>query len=136
MLRDIGWESDPFKLLQLSDDRKLLVHRLVKGFNNSNADVYDDIINGKGKGLIFLLHGLPGLGKTLTDSMFFSVQKTSHLASAVNRSDAVLCAGVDLSPYLDFRFLANPFSYIDNLLFYHTKKLLLLGYHTKSFLLL
>ncbi|KAL9625862.1 MAG: hypothetical protein Q9160_000182 [Pyrenula sp. 1 TL-2023] len=27
---------------------------------------FDDIIKGKGKGLVFLLHGPPGLGKTLT----------------------------------------------------------------------
>ncbi|KAF2186506.1 AAA family ATPase [Zopfia rhizophila CBS 207.26] len=66
LLRDIEWDSDPFKLLQFSEDAKLLVYRLVKGFNNRNEDVYDDIIRGKGKGLIFLLHGPPGLGKTLT----------------------------------------------------------------------
>jgi len=27
---------------------------------------YQDIVPGKGKGLVFLLYGKPGLGKTLT----------------------------------------------------------------------
>jgi DNA polymerase III delta prime subunit len=39
----------------------------------------DDIISGKGKGLIFLLTGPPGLGKTLTAGVYFySLSKTSH----------------------------------------------------------
>ncbi|KAL1901528.1 hypothetical protein Sste5346_001935 [Sporothrix stenoceras] len=66
-LREIEWKADPFNSLQLSSDKKRLVHRLVKGFDGgSQADMYDDLIEGKGKGLIFLLHGAPGLGKTLT----------------------------------------------------------------------
>lgn len=66
-LREIEWKTDPFNSLQLSADKKRLVHRLVKGFDGgSQADMYDDLIEGKGKGLIFLLHGAPGLGKTLT----------------------------------------------------------------------
>jgi hypothetical protein len=75
LLRDIDWDSDPFKSLQFSEDAKLLVYRLVKGFNNRSEDVYDDIIKGKGKGLIFLLHGPPGLGKTLTAGMSSSVRE-------------------------------------------------------------
>jgi hypothetical protein len=66
---------------------------LVNGFNNRNEDVYDDIINGKGKGLIFLLHGTPGLGKTLTTGMSSSVQKVSHLRrrgdTGMNSSESV-----------------------------------------------
>lgn len=66
-LREIEWKADPFNSLQLSADKKRLVHRLVKGFDGgSQAHMYDDLIEGKGKGLIFLLHGAPGLGKTLT----------------------------------------------------------------------
>ena len=66
MLKEIEWHGDPFSSLQANDSAKRLVGRLVKGFNSREEDVYDDIIKGKGKGLIFLLHGPPGLGKTLT----------------------------------------------------------------------
>ncbi|CAI4213275.1 unnamed protein product [Parascedosporium putredinis] len=65
-LTEIEWGRDPFRSLQLGEERKRLVHRLVTGFANDKTDAYDDVVAGKGKGLIFLLHGPPGLGKTLT----------------------------------------------------------------------
>jgi SpoVK/Ycf46/Vps4 family AAA+-type ATPase len=82
LLREIEWAADPYHSLQLSVDRKRLVHKLVKGFNTSGEDVYDDIIKGKGKGLIFLLHGPPGLGKTLTAGKFIPSER--HLNSSIN----------------------------------------------------
>jgi len=66
LLKPIQWHGDPFSSLQFTPEAKRLVERLVKGFTNRAEDVYDDIIKDKGKGLIFLLHGPPGLGKTLT----------------------------------------------------------------------
>lgn len=65
-LQEVAWNGDPFRSLQFTDQAKRLVDRLVRGFNNRDEDTYDDIISGKGKGLVFLLHGAPGLGKTLT----------------------------------------------------------------------
>jgi DNA polymerase III delta prime subunit len=32
---------------------------------------FDDMIKGKGKGMVFLLHGEPGVGKTLTAGELF-----------------------------------------------------------------
>jgi hypothetical protein len=86
LLREIEWKADPFQSLQLLEDKKLLVHRLVKGFDNSKADTYDDLIEGKGRGLIFLLHGAPGLGKTLTAGMSSRIPNKSQLVKAVNQS--------------------------------------------------
>ena len=65
-LKDVVWKGDPYEQLQLQPDRKLFIRRLVEGFSDKNSIAYDDIIEGKGKGLIFLLYGQPGLGKTLT----------------------------------------------------------------------
>ncbi|KAF6835424.1 AAA family ATPase [Colletotrichum plurivorum] len=69
-LEKITWKQDPFDALQLPQEKKHLVRSLVKGFNakaeKRKGIHYEDIIEGKGKGLVFLLHGPPGLGKTLT----------------------------------------------------------------------
>ncbi|KAF6817577.1 AAA family ATPase [Colletotrichum sojae] len=69
-LKEIIWKDDPFISLQLPDEKKSLVKHLVQGFGmeteNTANNSYEDIIEGKGRGLVFLLHGPPGLGKTLT----------------------------------------------------------------------
>ncbi len=71
-LKDLSWTDDPFKGLQLPAENKLLVMSLVRGFEaNSSSAGYDDVIQGKGRGLVFLLHGSPGLRKTLTAGMRF-----------------------------------------------------------------
>lgn len=54
-----------FDSLVLSQQKKDLISSLVKEQSNKESH-FDDIIKGKGKGLIFLLHGEPGTGKTLT----------------------------------------------------------------------
>ncbi|KAK4222890.1 hypothetical protein QBC38DRAFT_447848 [Podospora fimiseda] len=65
-LRDTKWNQEAYEALQLDPITKDLVKSLVVGHNNSLLRGFDDIIGGKGQGLVFLLHGKPGLGKTLT----------------------------------------------------------------------
>lgn len=65
-LQDIEWDPDAFKQLQLAESTKDDLEALVKGFDPEAQTGFDDAIQGKGKGLIFLLHGEPGLGKTMT----------------------------------------------------------------------
>jgi ATP-dependent Lon protease len=48
----------------LDPDKKLLLTAMVK--EHIVSDTSADIIEGKGNGLIILLHGGPGTGKTLT----------------------------------------------------------------------
>nr|XP_036574914.1 AAA family ATPase [Colletotrichum truncatum]XP_036575124.1 AAA family ATPase [Colletotrichum truncatum]KAF6781404.1 AAA family ATPase [Colletotrichum truncatum]KAF6781645.1 AAA family ATPase [Colletotrichum truncatum] len=78
-LEEITWKEDPFLSLQLPEEKKRLVKSLVQGFGLDKDDFhlesYEDIIEGKGKGLVFLLHGPPGLGKTLTAE---SVAESTH----------------------------------------------------------
>ncbi|EGO57267.1 hypothetical protein NEUTE1DRAFT_41557, partial [Neurospora tetrasperma FGSC 2508] len=64
-LQDVKWNMTAFRSLQLDQLTKNLIQGLVKGHKDKKV-VFDDIIEGKGQGLIFLLHGKPGLGKTLT----------------------------------------------------------------------
>ncbi|VUC31306.1 unnamed protein product [Clonostachys rosea] len=65
-LSKIVFNEDPFKSLQFPADKKQFIRRLVEGFKSDRSNSYDDVVDGKGKGLIFLLYGPPGLGKTLT----------------------------------------------------------------------
>ncbi|KAJ8131685.1 hypothetical protein O1611_g1941 [Lasiodiplodia mahajangana] len=64
-IRDVKFNSDAFGHLLLSPDKKQLISSLVMQ-HNKESDTFDDYIQGKGKGLIFLLHGPPGVGKTFT----------------------------------------------------------------------
>ncbi|KAI8719789.1 AAA domain-containing protein [Fusarium sp. LHS14.1] len=64
-LQDVTWNMAAFETLQLETETKQLVKALVKG-HKARSTAFDDVVPGKGQGLVFLLHGKPGLGKTLT----------------------------------------------------------------------
>ncbi|RDW78394.1 p-loop containing nucleoside triphosphate hydrolase-25 [Coleophoma crateriformis] len=62
---DIQWNNEAFESLVLPADQK----ELILAFASSQVkhkDTFDDVISGKGKGIILLLSGGPGIGKTLT----------------------------------------------------------------------
>ncbi len=59
---DITFRDEAFEQLVLAPDKKELVRSLVL----DSSSGFQDIIEGKGGGCIFLLHGEPGVGKTLT----------------------------------------------------------------------
>ncbi|EOA86707.1 hypothetical protein ACJQWK_08788 [Exserohilum turcicum] len=64
-VKDIEWQTDAFDRLVLPKNQK----ELILGFTESQRkfrDTFDDVIEGKGKGMIVLLCGPPGVGKTLT----------------------------------------------------------------------
>ncbi|KAL1882840.1 hypothetical protein Daus18300_000478 [Diaporthe australafricana] len=60
----IEWNRKAFERLVLDDAAKKMIYALVDV--QKSAGKMDDIIAGKGNGLIVLLHGSPGTGKTLT----------------------------------------------------------------------
>ena len=65
-VREIEWNTQAFESLVLPEDRKSIVKALVSAHKFHPAETIDDVVQGKGKGLVFVLHGSPGVGKTLT----------------------------------------------------------------------
>ncbi|KAF9638151.1 putative aaa family atpase protein [Lasiodiplodia theobromae] len=65
-VRDIEWNEGAFESLVLPENQKSIVKALVSSHKFHAAQTIDDVVQGKGKGLVFVLHGPPGVGKTLT----------------------------------------------------------------------
>ena len=64
-ISDVVFNKNAFGSLVLPEDQK----NLILAFAQSQVkfkDEFDDVIEGKGKGIIMLLSGGPGIGKTLT----------------------------------------------------------------------
>ncbi|KAL4757808.1 ATP-binding protein [Aspergillus foveolatus] len=67
-LQDISWDTKAFDSLVLPHAQQHL-KKFILGFARAQcrrSDNFDDVIHGKGRGLIMLLKGPPGVGKTLT----------------------------------------------------------------------
>jgi len=69
-LKELSFDATAFEQLALPSDKKNMISSLVQT-SSSNANEFDDFIKGKGKGIIFLLHGPPGVGKTFTAGKLF-----------------------------------------------------------------
>ncbi|KAF2184707.1 P-loop containing nucleoside triphosphate hydrolase protein [Zopfia rhizophila CBS 207.26] len=64
-ISEIKFNQEAFDRLVLPRHQKDLIFSLAKE-QQSKEPHFDDLIKGKGKGLIFFLYGDPGVGKTLT----------------------------------------------------------------------
>ncbi|KAJ4987052.1 AAA family ATPase [Stagonosporopsis vannaccii] len=65
-IEEIQWNAEAFNSLVLPDKIKSNLKGLVSSHRFNAARTIDDVIQGKGKGLNVVLHGPPGVGKTLT----------------------------------------------------------------------
>ncbi|KAH8648577.1 P-loop containing nucleoside triphosphate hydrolase protein [Xylariales sp. PMI_506] len=70
-ISDIEWNTKCFDQLVLDPTPKRTVQALVsmhaqRSTAGTTAEAFDDIVKGKGQGLVMVLHGPPGVGKTLT----------------------------------------------------------------------
>lgn len=63
-IKPVTWNKAAFERLVLKQDKKDLVQAVV--MNHLEAGKMADAIEGKGNGLVILLHGGPGTGKTFT----------------------------------------------------------------------
>lgn len=61
-LKEVNYNEKAFDYLVLDEKKKDIIMSLVKNYKNE----YKDFIINKGEGIVFLLHGNPGVGKTLT----------------------------------------------------------------------
>ncbi|KAM0276484.1 hypothetical protein ACHAQH_006711 [Verticillium albo-atrum] len=65
-VKDIQWNEKAYESLVLQEKPKTIVKALVETHRYHGVESIDDVIQGKGKGLVAVLHGPPGTGKTLT----------------------------------------------------------------------
>lgn len=63
-IRDVDWNPNAWDSLVLPDKEKRLLRALISSHAYSKNP--RDSMQQKGKGLVVLLHGTPGSGKTLT----------------------------------------------------------------------
>ena len=63
-LVEVTWNKQAFESLVLDEKKKVLIEALIT--NRLDAENSTDMIYGKGHGLVILLHGGPGVGKTFT----------------------------------------------------------------------
>jgi len=79
-IEPVPFNTEAFKTLLLPNRQKDLVHALVK---NHGSDEFDDMIKGKGKGLVFVLYGEPGVGKTFTaESVADDIQRPLYVLNS------------------------------------------------------
>lgn len=64
MIRDVIWNKESFKHLVIDNEIKELVQAVIT--NQIAKEQSTDIMKSKGNGLVMLLHGPPGTGKTFT----------------------------------------------------------------------
>lgn len=82
-LKPVAWNVTAFDKLVLNPQHSKIILSLVKA-HSSGSTHFDDIVENKGKGLIGLLSGPPGVGKTLT---------AEAVAEATHRPLYMLSAG-------------------------------------------
>jgi ATP-dependent Lon protease len=70
----VVWNANAFSKLVMDTKKRNLIHSLVK-LHKNGPESFDDVVASKGRGLVSLLSGSPGVGKTLTAEVIAEVTK-------------------------------------------------------------
>ncbi|KAI2463441.1 P-loop containing nucleoside triphosphate hydrolase protein [Annulohypoxylon bovei var. microspora] len=84
-LSPIKWDETCFSQLVLNPTTKKTVQAMVSthALRGQDGPGIDDIVEGKGRGLVMVLHGPPGVGKTLTaECVSEAVHRPLYMVSA------------------------------------------------------
>ena len=76
LVKPIKWNDNAYSSLVLPGDHKDLILALAKAQMEKHTNTFDDVIEGKGRGMIMLLSGPPGVGKTLTAESVAETMRT------------------------------------------------------------
>ena len=90
-----------YKALVMPELQKRLIFQLVKA-HGSNRTGFDDFVRDKGKGLIGLLMGAPGLGKSLTaEAIAETARKPLYMMSSGELGEHVTAISNNLASVLE-----------------------------------
>ncbi|MCJ1314381.1 hypothetical protein MMC25_008063 [Agyrium rufum] len=100
-ISEISWNAHAFSSLVIPAEHKELILALTES-QRANKQVFDDIIQGKGMGMIMLLSGPPGVGKTLTaESVAETMRTPLYMMSAGDLGTASSEVETNLSNVLE-----------------------------------
>ncbi|KAI1332160.1 P-loop containing nucleoside triphosphate hydrolase protein [Xylariaceae sp. FL0255] len=86
-LKPYSWNEEAFQKLVLPSETKMLIWEFFNAQRNiSRNKDFDDFIVNKGRGLIMLMHGPPGVGKTFTAE---TVAEKAHAPLYIIGSDSL-----------------------------------------------
>lgn len=94
-IKEVDYNAEAFDALMLEEEQKQMILSLVRVHTDERL-LFDDVIKGKGRGMIFLLHGVPGVGKTLTAGTDKYKEKCFHTLTMYYRKRGRLLPATSL----------------------------------------
>lgn len=67
---EIEWKKEAFNFLVLEETERNYIHDLVQNHRANDNQGFDDVVQHKGRGLVGLLAGPPGVGKVSAPSTY------------------------------------------------------------------
>ncbi|PKK54014.1 hypothetical protein CI102_1221 [Trichoderma harzianum] len=103
-LSDVTWDTSILDSVEIDPTKKSFLQTVIESHVALRDDSFDDIVRDKGKGLVGLLCGPPGVGKTLTAEAVAEVAKrpllvvsSGQMGSSVGEVEKCLKAEIELA---------------------------------------